>query len=89
MGRYQGILRQDRLCLHCSSGKIEDEEHFLLHCVYFNEDRSDLINSINKNCPNFDRLQTTDKLDWLLNCEDFDILKILCCYLKKHFVYHD
>jgi hypothetical protein len=31
-GRYQGALRQNRLCLRCTSGEIDDEKHFLISC---------------------------------------------------------
>jgi hypothetical protein len=31
-GRYQGALRQDRLCLRCTSGEIDDEKHVLISC---------------------------------------------------------
>lgn len=88
LGRYQGILRQDRLCLHCSEGVIEDEKHFLFHCSFFSEDRLHLNKCIYNICPNYKQLQTSEKLLWLLNCEYIDILKSLCFYLSKHFVHN-
>ena len=32
-GRYSGIPRQNRICLACDLGLVENEEHFLLGCV--------------------------------------------------------
>jgi hypothetical protein len=32
IGRYQGTLRENRICCRCTSGHVEDEIHYLLHC---------------------------------------------------------
>ena len=96
IGRYEcarkkgkqnkGTPRQDRLCLHCCSDEIEDEEHFLFNCTKFSDDRSQFINAINDKCANYNQLQVCEKLIWLLNNEDIQILKPLCNFLQKHFV---
>ena len=44
LGRCQGTLRQDRVCLHCSSGEVEDEIHYLLNCE--NSKMNALISSV-------------------------------------------
>ena len=68
-GRYQGTLLQDRKCDHCSSGEVEDEYHFLFHCNKLENDRNLLVllKEIAKSCPNFKRLNSKDKLVWLMN----------------------
>jgi hypothetical protein len=30
IGRYQGTLRESRICCRCTSGQVEDEIHYLL-----------------------------------------------------------
>ena len=72
--------------MHCCSDEIEDEEHFLFNCTKFSDDRSQFINAINDKCANYNQLQVCEKLIWLLNNEDIQILKPLCNFLQKHFV---
>ena len=47
-GRIQRpILKpQERVCLQCNGGEIEDEKHFLLRCPHFRELRKEMFNSI-------------------------------------------
>ena len=36
-GRYRGILRIDRICKLCSNNAIENEEHFLVRCPFYDQ----------------------------------------------------
>jgi hypothetical protein len=74
LGRCQGTLRQDSICLHCSSGEVEDEIHYLLNCEKFKDERSNLIFSISLGCPNFIQLQNMEKFIWMMNSEDHENL---------------
>ena len=38
-GRYEGTPKELRLCLCCTGGKIESEEHFILECENYKEER--------------------------------------------------
>lgn len=38
-GRYCDLSVEDRICLFCDSGEIEDEEHFLCRCSAWSEER--------------------------------------------------
>jgi hypothetical protein len=80
LGRCQGTLRQDRVCLHCSSGEVEDEIHYLLNCEKFKDERSNLICSISLGCPNFIQLQNMEKFIWMMNSEDHEI------FIKKRYL---
>ena len=43
-GRYENTPRNERLCLFCTSNKIEDENHFLLDCkTYHWSDQSHIF----------------------------------------------
>ena len=39
-GRYIKLDRSERLCTKCSTGAIEDEQHFLMECSKFNAFRN-------------------------------------------------
>ncbi len=34
---------EERLCLVCNEGLVEDEQHFIFHCNYYNPKRCDLF----------------------------------------------
>ena len=57
---------EQRLCLLCNSGDIEDETHFLLSCNVYDQARQMLFEHI-PDIHNFNALYTDDKLKLLLN----------------------
>lgn len=62
------IPRHDlRICKCCDSGLVEDEEHFLLVCSSFSENRKELLKSVREECRNFDGLMQHQKAIFLLN----------------------
>ena len=84
IGRYQGTLLQDRKCERCSSGEVTDEYHFLFHCNKLENDRNLLLKEIAKSCPNFKRLNSKDKLVWLMNAEEKVVLTIIATSILKN-----
>jgi hypothetical protein len=84
LGRCQGTLRQDIICLHCSSGEVEDEIHYLLNCEKFKDERSNLIFPIALGCTNFIQLQNMEKLIWMMNSGDREIVIKICYFITKH-----
>ena len=82
-GRYQGALRQDRLCLRCTSGEIDDEKHFLISCSTCPVIRTEMFSRINNICQNFHVLNPEQKLYWLLNNENEEILASICNLIKQ------
>ena len=81
--RYQGTLRQDRICLKCTSNEIEDEKHFLFVCSKFILERESLFINIIKTCKNFGSLANKDKLIWLMTTENVEVLICLSEYTLK------
>ena len=73
-GRYQGAPRQNRPCLRCTSSDVDDEKHFLFSCTTAPLERASVQDLINKTCPNFASLNQDQKLFWLLNNENVEIL---------------
>lgn len=84
LGRYQGTLRQDRICVRCTSGQVEDEKHFLLSCDKFREDRNNLLRCISKSCPNFMNLDIHSRFIWIMNTENVEILSNLSNFIKNN-----
>ena len=44
-GRYIKLDRSERLCTKCSTGAIEDEQHFLMECSKFNAFRNSFFSN--------------------------------------------
>ena len=38
-GRWVGMKQQDRVCAKCTSGEVEEMEHFLLRCSSVESER--------------------------------------------------
>ena len=82
-GRYQGALRQDRLCLRCTTGEIDDEKHFLISCSTCPVIRTEMFSRINNICQNFHVHNSEQKLYWLLNNENEEILASICNLIEQ------
>ena len=83
LGRYNNTPRSERICKNCTLNQIEDEEHFLIHCSKFTKEREDLFNLISLKVKHFTELPDKQKLFWILNCEELDILNSLGRFLQK------
>ena len=59
-GRFVGLNEQDRTCMLCNNGQIENEAHFLFGCEMYNDYRNDLETSIGSS---FDNLNLTEKFE--------------------------
>ena len=81
LGRYQGV---PRMCTKCSSNVIEDELHFLFECSKYDEDGELMMFEITTVCSNFRNLNSQNKLMWLFNSENIELLKTLCKFILKH-----
>jgi hypothetical protein len=82
-GRNTNILRNKRICKNCTNQEIEDETHFLTRCQKFSGERDELFKSISAKVENFTNLSDKNKLFWLLNCENQEILNCWKISLQK------
>ena len=85
-GRYKNIPRNERLCKNCNQNAIEDESHFLIKCDKFNEERKDIFSQLNSKVQlqNLHQLSDEQKLFFILNCEDHEILNSVGKFLHEH-----
>ena len=82
MGRYNNTPRTERICKNCMCNEIEDEEHFIIRCNKFTKEREELFELISSKVKYFTHLQDKQKLFWILNCEELDILNSLGRFLQ-------
>ena len=70
-GRYaaQRVERNLRICTFCNTGEIEDEEHFLLRCGKYEEQREIMLQRVTEKCVNFVNLTHPEQTFYLLNSE--------------------
>ncbi len=53
---------EERLYLVCNESLMEDEQHFIFHCNYYNPERCDFFAHMTKSVPNFMDLTEDEKL---------------------------
>src|ERR1044071_10264301 len=46
VGRWKNLDREERKCLVCGLGEVEDEVHFLLNCYVYDRERENMFNDI-------------------------------------------
>ncbi len=53
-GRFSNLDEEERTCLVCNSGEVENEKHFLFDCDFYLSERNRLENDIECNFANLD-----------------------------------
>ena len=75
---------EERICKLCDLNTCEDEVHFISICPKFCNERRLLFQSASRSYPNFDRLDSEQKLVFLMSNED--IIKSLGIYITQCFL---
>jgi len=86
-GRYTrpATPPEQRLCNLCDQSAIEDEEHFLLHCKFYNTLHEELFNSL-KTISTLTLEPNTDTFCTLMNSlNDYEISNVLADFVNKAF----
>lgn len=89
-GRFQNIPVEFRLCIFCSSNVIENETHFLLHCLLYNDIRTEFFNNVCNFITGFDSLNDTEKVNMMMseNCVKMTAEFVWKCFdLRQHNLY--
>jgi hypothetical protein len=63
------IPREQRICVLCKNQAVEDENHFLMECNAYNEDRQKMMCQTQLVCPQFENLNDTNKFFYLMTAE--------------------
>jgi len=75
MGRYSRPRKtplSDRICGHCNSREIEDEEHFILFCHGYKDERDALFANLNS-FTTFESLNTEQKFHFIMSYNEGDV----------------
>src|SRR3569623_639916 len=64
-GRWKVEQEEDRVCLVCLTGKVENELHFLLDCYVYNRIRQNLYQRV-KQSTGYDLNVAREDRDWML-----------------------
>ena len=77
---------EKRICILCNANCIEDEEHLLLHCSFYHEERVHLFCKIIENDPTiFDNDNATNVFISILSSVNADVIFSLSKFLYKCF----
>ena len=82
LGRYRNLPIEARLCDSCDANKIENEEHYLIHCTRYLGERIELFNKIQTVLKiNIENLPNTEQLAVILT--NGQICKYVAVYINK------
>jgi hypothetical protein len=85
-GRHKHIPTSERFCTVCKSGKIENEEQFLIHCPGCELQRQIFVNKI---VPGYIKLSTVSKIKLLLNSNSSVIRRMSSSFISSCFKNRD
>ena len=71
----------DRLCIHCDQNETETEQHFLLKCPRYINERNILFQTVRKILPNIDSESLHNKFSKIMSCRDTVLSKALGKYI--------
>ena len=74
--------KEERKCRYCNLDDVEDEEHFLLKCPLYSEERLSLFNSV---VLNVSAMSQGDVFVYLLSSKEPTTLKALGTFLHNTF----
>jgi hypothetical protein len=75
-GRYTKKPLCDRICTLCSSHNIENEIHFVIDCLFYEDLRYTMMNELSKQYPDFKDLPSLAKY-CIIMC-DVNCIKMIC-----------
>ena len=82
LGRHNNTPVNNRICTRCDYNAVDDEEHFLIHCSYFNEERYVLFNEANNYIEYFNTMSSNFKFVMLLTSQEHYIIKLLAKHVR-------
>ncbi len=74
---------EERVCTTCPNRPVEDEYHFLMTCINYDEERLKMQQEVTKMCPNFINLSNRDKFIYLLTAGT-EVARPVARFIEKH-----
>ncbi len=81
-GRFTKLAVEDRVCIMCNLGKVEDEVHFVVECPFYVAERNILFNAVNISS-DISNLTNLEIFAHLLKHEWREVIKYLNTSWKK------
>ena len=66
---------EERLCMYCNEGKIDDEMHMLFSGSFHTEERKEFTACIKIHIPDYDGDNTSSNLSLIFNARSSDVIK--------------
>ena len=66
----------------CDYNAVDDEEHFLIHCSYVNEERDILFDEANNSIEYFNTMSSNSKFVMLITSQEHYIIKLLAKHVR-------
>jgi len=80
-GRYSKnkikINSKQRVCKHCTSGEIEDEQHVIMSCSKYINNRTIMVQTLTEAFPFYELLDYKNKFLFIMKCNDYEVTHAL------------
>ena len=67
-GRWNGLKKEERICKQCTMGEVENEEHFLLRCEGYAEERKTIVGYMGELVEGWQEMDAKKKLALVIDC---------------------
>jgi len=67
-GRWNGLKKEERICKQCTMGEVENEEHFLLRCEGYAEERKTIVGYMGELVEGWQEMEAKKKLALVIDC---------------------
>ena len=67
-GRWNGLKKEERICKQCTMGEVENEEHFLLRCEGYAEERKTIVGYMGELVEGWQEMDAKKKLALVMDC---------------------
>jgi hypothetical protein len=82
-GRYKNIDKRDRICTNCNLNEVEDEEHLLMTCPKYAEQRKLFLENVEMTYIYCETATVNEKFIFIMTCFDVEITHGLSKLLSK------
>ena len=82
-GRFNATPEEQRYCLFCELGEIENEVHFLFYCPKYDDMREILVTKMSSICEDFLDLNDYEKMELCFDKGAFAVSDFICQAWEK------
>ncbi len=77
-GRFNATREEDRICLLCDLGEVDDDVHFLFYCLVYEDLRNIFFRKVTSDSTDFFELDDHEKCEFCFRKKTFFVADFIC-----------